>query len=548
MNNADQRRTPDTEQVGKPNAGDTPSAGSENCLPIGTRLAEFEITSVIGEGGFGIVYLAFDHSLQRTVAIKEYMPAALASRGTDQSIAVRAKRHEEAFAAGLRSFINEARLLAQFDHSALIKVYRFWEQNKTAYMAMRYYEGQTFKSLVKAHPEMVNESWLKQILKPILEALDALYRVNILHRDISPENIMIRPNGEAVLLDFGAARQIVTGLTKSLTVILKPGYAPVEQYADDESMKQGPWTDIYSLSAVMYSAIAKKPPPTAVTRMLSDPIVPLQSGDHAGFGKDFLAAVDRGLAVRPEDRPQSIAEFAQLLGIDMSAPSHAEAVVRPFPPAPAPARQESATVPAASPGKARKPLWPAAAVGIALVMAGGLWLATRHDAAHDQLPASVDVPAIAATSQAAQTASAQQDSQPKDLSLVNNTASAESVVPATTPDAAQTADAIPPKPAERKKAKVQDASAHHAADAHKGTDDDAAKPIGSVALMIKPWGNVFVDGEPKGVSPPLKKLSLPEGRHYVRVVNPNFPEYVVNVSVSANKPAVVNRDFAGSAP
>jgi hypothetical protein len=162
---------------------DVPGIGSINCLPIGTRLADFEITGVIGEGGFGIVYLAFDHSLRRTVAIKEYMPGALAGRDADNSVSVRSKRHQETFETGLKSFINEARLLAQFDHAALVKVYRFWEQNKTGYMAMRYYEGQTLKSVVKNDPSFVTEPWLKSMLKPILEALDALYKMQILHRD-----------------------------------------------------------------------------------------------------------------------------------------------------------------------------------------------------------------------------------------------------------------------------------------------------------------------------------------------------------------------------
>ena len=215
-----------------------------NCLPIGTRLGEFEIREVIGEGGFGIVYLAFDHSLQRTVAVKEYMPAALAARASDHTVSVRSKRHAEAFGAGLRSFINEARLLAQFDHPALVKVYRFWEAHGTAYMAMRYYEGRTFKAVCRDNPELVNEAWLKRLLQPVLGALEALYAAQILHRDVSPENIMIQPDGQPVLLDFGAARQIVQDMAQSLTVILKPGFAPVEQYADDESMRQGPWTDI----------------------------------------------------------------------------------------------------------------------------------------------------------------------------------------------------------------------------------------------------------------------------------------------------------------
>jgi serine/threonine protein kinase len=178
---------------------------------------------------------------------------ALASRGADNAVLVQTKRHKETFETGMNSFINEARLLAQFDHPALIKVYRFWEQNNTAYMAMRYYEGQTFKNIVAKHPEVVSEAWLKPILKPILEALETLYKIQILHRDISPDNIMIQTNGEAVLLDFGAARQILGDMSQALTVILKPGYAPVEQYAEDSDMKQGPWTDIYALSGVMPS-------------------------------------------------------------------------------------------------------------------------------------------------------------------------------------------------------------------------------------------------------------------------------------------------------
>ena len=162
--------------------------GSENCLPIGTRLADFEITGVLGEGGFGIVYIAFDHSLQRNVAIKEYMPGVLAARGADHSIRVRAERHQETFIVGQKSFINEARFLAQFDHPSLVKVYRFWEQNQTAYTAMQYYDGRTIKDIVNGSPELINEAWCRKILKQILEALEMLYTMKILHRDISPDN------------------------------------------------------------------------------------------------------------------------------------------------------------------------------------------------------------------------------------------------------------------------------------------------------------------------------------------------------------------------
>lgn len=307
-----------TEQLTDRDLGDD-AYFSENCLAVGTRLAEFEITGVIGEGGFGIVYMTFDHSLRRPVAVKEYMPASIAFRGADHSVVVRARRHQPTFDTGLKSFINEARLLAQFDHPALIKVHRFWEQHATAYMAMRYYEGSTLKEIIQRDPAGVNEAWLRPMLESILQALDTLYVDNILHRDISPDNILIQESGEAVLLDFGSARQVISDLSQSLTVILKPGYAPIEQYADDNTMMQGPWTDIYSLSAVMYLAITKQPPPTSVARMVTDTIEELASGDHPGFNTAFLNAIDRGLRIRPDQRPQTIDAFRRLLQVDTTA-------------------------------------------------------------------------------------------------------------------------------------------------------------------------------------------------------------------------------------
>ena len=181
-------------------------AASENCLAIGTRLSDFEITGVLGEGGFGIVYLAFDHALQRTVAIKEYMPGVLAERGPDQSIAVRAERHLETFKVGLKSFINEARFLAQFDHPSLVKVYRYWEQNRTAYTAMKYYEGRTVKDIVAESPELVSEGWCRSVVRQILDALELLDTMNIVHRDVSPDNIIVQQHRFAVLLHHARCR------------------------------------------------------------------------------------------------------------------------------------------------------------------------------------------------------------------------------------------------------------------------------------------------------------------------------------------------------
>lgn len=295
-----------------------PAVPGENALPIGTLLEEFEITDIIGWGGFGIVYLAYDHSLQRQVALKEYMPAALAVRNQGATVSIKSEQHQETFQAGLRSFINEARLLAQFDHPSLVKVYRFWESNGTAYMVMPFYQGMTLKETLRTMHHPPDEAWLKHLLTQLLDALDILHSDHCFHRDIAPDNILILPDGRAVLLDFGAARRVISNMAQNLTVILKPGYAPIEQYAETASMTQGPWTDMYALAAVTYFAITGKVPPPAVSRMVSDTLIPLTPPNQATtnrYSTDFLTGISRTLAVKPEDRPQSIGELRTLLDI-----------------------------------------------------------------------------------------------------------------------------------------------------------------------------------------------------------------------------------------
>ena len=288
-----------------------------NALPIGSRIAEFEITGIVGEGGFGIVYLVYDHSLERSVALKEYMPSSLAARvaGTSE-VRIKTKRNAETFKAGLRSFVNEAKVLAQFDHPALVKVYRFWEENGTAYMVMPYYQGITLKDWLREHGEAPDEATLKRLLGPVLEALDVIHRAQIFHRDIAPDNILLLDGERPLLLDFGAARRVIGDMTQALTVILKPGYAPIEQYAEVPGMKQGAFTDIYALGALIYYAIVGRTPPPSVARMVNDGMEPLASQAAGRYSAQFLEGVDRCLAVRQEDRPQSIREMWGLLGID----------------------------------------------------------------------------------------------------------------------------------------------------------------------------------------------------------------------------------------
>ena len=213
-------------------SGDLRIEAGSNSLPIGLRIGEFEITGVIGEGGFGIVYSATDHLLEREVAIKEYMPAAIASRSQAMLVTVKSERHADTFVAGLRSFVNEAKLLAKFDHPSLVKVYRFWEGNGTAYMVMPLYRGVTLKAALQSMPGPPDEAWIRHILSPLLDALELIHADHCYHRDIAPDSILILPNDRPVLLDFGAARRTISDMTQALTVILKPGFATLEQYAN----------------------------------------------------------------------------------------------------------------------------------------------------------------------------------------------------------------------------------------------------------------------------------------------------------------------------
>ncbi len=366
-----------------------------NGLPIGTRLAEFEISALLGEGGFGIVYLATDHSLQRRVALKEYMPSALAARGGGSQVQVKSQRYRETFDAGLKSFINEARLLAEFDHPALVKVYRFWEANGTAYMVMPYYEGVTLKHLLRSLPKPPDEPWLRAMLTPLTGALEVIHADQCFHRDIAPDNVMMLGGNHdrPLLLDFGAARLVVGDMTQALTVILKPGYAPVEQYAEIPGMQQGAWTDVYALAAVVYYAIMGKTPPPAVGRLLKDTYEPLVEAAKGRYSRQFLSAIDRALGVRPEERTRTIHDLSADLGlgqaqfdvystrpmpIDELDPSdHATADWRAAPPVPPSAASRMPTVAARPAGTVetaakRGSVSPLVWAGSAVLVVGGL--------------------------------------------------------------------------------------------------------------------------------------------------------------------------------
>ena len=287
--------------------------GSAHTLPEGMRLQDYEIVGPIGEGGFGIVYLAWDHSLEQHVAIKEYLPAILASRASvSPAVVVKSQRHKDDFCLGMRSFLNEARILARFDHPSLVRVLHFWEGNGTAYMAMPYYEGPTLSRALAELGRAPDEAELCGWLHPLLDALGTMHAASCFHRDIAPDNILLTDHGP-VLLDFGAARRVIEGVGPSPTVVFKPGFAPIEQYGEVASMKQGAWTDLYALASVVYSAITGQPPPPSIERLIDDRLKPLSEVARGRYGEPFLAAIDAALALHPRNRPQSAAEFWTLL-------------------------------------------------------------------------------------------------------------------------------------------------------------------------------------------------------------------------------------------
>ena len=268
------------------------------------------------------MYLAHDHALERLVAIKEYMPGQLAQRGQNSQVSVRSGSMRETFELGLRSFVNEARLLARFDHRSLLKVFRFWEANNTAYMVVPYLQGQTLLQWREASGVAPAGDWLMAKLHALLEALEVLHAERVYHRDIAPDNIFLPlDGGDPILLDFGAARRALSDTTQSFTAILKPSYAPLEQYDGASSLRQGPWTDLYALGAVVYHLLTGHPPPAATRRALADDYEPLRPERFPEQPERLLQAANWALALRPGDRPQSVAEWRQGLAGEREMPA-----------------------------------------------------------------------------------------------------------------------------------------------------------------------------------------------------------------------------------
>ncbi len=288
-------------------------------LPPGTYLGHYQIQSLLGHGGFGLTYLAKDLKLHRLIAIKELLPMDFAVREAGTKTVVAKSFSDQTNLEWARQrFLEEGRTLASLHHPSILPVYEILQENATAYLVTGYVEGGDFQQWLARHGGAVSEAKLRLIAIELLGALSKVHANGYLHRDLKPQNILMNREEHPILIDFGNARMSTGERTQSMTAILTPGYAPFEQYTT--SSRQGPWTDIYSLGAVLYRAITGKQPPDAADRIEQDPLVPLCAQSLPRFSPAFLASIDKAMQNRASARWQSADAWAQEL-TNPSAPT-----------------------------------------------------------------------------------------------------------------------------------------------------------------------------------------------------------------------------------
>ena len=340
--------------MGTGNSQNNGTAAGQNllALPEGVELGQYRIIHTLGQGGFGITYLAEVIGSGEQVVIKENLPTfcAMRDRTTLQVTATNPNDELQEYAGYLERFVNEARLLAQLNHPNIVKVLGAFEALGTAYYVMPWVGGQELQTAAPA-PTDITEQWLLPILRTLLSTLEYLHGRNIYHRDVKPANILLTEDGIPVLIDFGTARAIISD--RSATHVGSPGYSPIEQLRSKG--KRGPWTDVYSLGATCYRLITGENPPDALDRMEEDddPLLPLapRAELHGRFSPEFLATIDKALDPRGKDRWQTAAEWLAVLPVpapqpapEQAPPTTPEIATTPIAVAPEPARRSRPNV------------------------------------------------------------------------------------------------------------------------------------------------------------------------------------------------------------
>jgi WD40 repeat protein/serine/threonine protein kinase len=342
-----------------------PHPDHAQALPPGTALHEYRIESLLGHGGFGITYLARDTGLARRVALKEYFPVQVAVRAQGVTVTPRSSPDSGLYSRGLQRFLTEARALAGFTHPNIVRVQRFFEANGSAYLVMDYEPGQSLTDYLQAHGPTLDQPTLLAIFLPVLDGLRAVHQAGLLHRDIKPDNIYLRAAGSPMLIDFGAARQLLGQDSRSVTAMGTPGYAPIEQYTSRG--RQGPWSDLYGIGACLYRCIQGDHPVDAADRQLAitepDPLVPANIAARGRYAPELLEAIDWALGLRAKDRPREARAFqARLLQLDPG-------------PIPQPAPDPEPPVPGPTPDPRPRHSWRVGALLLLLLAtAGGLGL------------------------------------------------------------------------------------------------------------------------------------------------------------------------------
>ncbi len=286
--------------------------GYRETLQTDFYLGNYRIIEVLGTGGFGVTYKALDEHDQKFVAIKEYFPKKVAIRDESNSIRPESIDLIDDYNWGLDRFLEEAKTIALFRHPNIVHILKFFKENNSAYIVLSFEDGVSLKEWLNLLGRKPSQEELDHLILPLIDALHVIHKNGLLHRDIAPDNIIMRYNGGPVLVDFGAARSALNKRKNSFNKIVKRGFSPHEQYSSN-SQQQGPWSDIYAMAATIHYAITGKAPPKAPDRLKSDVLESLSSLEDHEYRSNFLKAIDQALSIDPRHRPQNIRDWEKQL-------------------------------------------------------------------------------------------------------------------------------------------------------------------------------------------------------------------------------------------
>lgn len=275
---------------------------------------EYKVIKVLGRGGFGITYLCFDNNLKRKCILKEYTPHRLAYRHKSNELKPILPKFENNYQIGLNDFLNEARNVALFSHSNIVRINRFFKSNNTGYFVMDYEEGDSLRMTMLTRNARFEEYEIEKIIIPLCDGLFQLHKRNLIHRDIKPENIIIRKDGTPILIDFGAIGNLNSIKYEDYKIYATPYYAPFEQYRPD--LPQGAWIDIYALGATLYEMISGLRPQNSLDRIKTDNLIPILEIGRGEYGTKLLSLIDKCLSLNYSSRPKNVSDFLSLLKTD----------------------------------------------------------------------------------------------------------------------------------------------------------------------------------------------------------------------------------------